>query len=391
MIGMKVSRRDFARAVGATLGASLVAPDLARAGSPAPAPPAAPPAKEIPGAPPAAAVRLDSNENPYGPSPQALEAMRRSQSVAARYPDALETRVIETIASQHGVSPEQVILGCGSGEVLRIADLAFLGPGRTVVAAEPTFEAVLHHARVLRAEPTKVPLTADHRHDLPRMAAACDERTGLVYLCNPNNPTGTIVTGDELQAFFERAPKTATLLVDEAYHHFVEDARYKSAGEWIGKVPNLLLVRTFSKIYGLAGMRLGYGIGSRETIAAMQPHQIWSNANASVLEAALASLEDKGLLPRYRQAMNGTRRWLCAELEKDGRSFIPSEANFVMIDVGGDVAPVIASLKARGVLVGRKFPSLPSWLRVSIGTPEEMQRFLAGLRVVVPRKEIRAA
>ena len=392
MLGMKVSRRVFARAFGATLGASLVAPELARAGASAPASANAPPVKEAPRTAPATGtVRLDSNENPYGPSPQALEAMRRSQSVAARYPDALETRLTEAIAALHGVAADQVLLGCGSGEILRMADLAFLGPGKEVVAAEPTFEAVLHHARVLRAEPTKVPLTADHRHDLPRMAAACGERTGLVYVCNPNNPTGTIVTEDEMQAFFERAPKTATLLVDEAYHHFVEDTRYKSASEWIGKVPNLLVVRTFSKIYGLAGMRLGYGIGSRETIAAMQPHQIWSNANAAVLEAALASLEDKGLLPRYRQAMNGTRRWLCAELEKDGRSFIPSEANFVMIDVGGDVAPVIASLKGRGVLVGRKFPSLSNWLRVSIGTPEEMQRFMAGLRAVVPRKEIRAA
>jgi len=391
MIGMKVSRRDFARAVGATVGASLVAPDLTRAGSSTPAPPVAPPAKEAPGAPPAGSVRLDSNENPYGPSPQALEAMRRSQSVAARYPDAVERRVTEAIASLHRVSAEQVILGCGSGEVLRMADLAFLGPGKGVVAAEPTFEAVLHHARVLRSGPTKVPLTADHRHDLPRMAAACDERTGLVYLCNPNNPTGTIVTGEELQAFFGRAPKSATLLVDEAYHHFVEDPRYRSASEWIGKVPNLLVVRTFSKIYGLAGMRLGYGIGSEETIAAMQPHQTWSNTNASVLEAALASLEDPGLLPRYRLAMNGTRRWLCAELEKDGRPFIPSETNFVMIDVGSDVAPVIAALREREILVGRKFPSLATWLRVSIGTPEEMQRFMTGLRAVVPRRDSRAA
>jgi len=391
MIGMKVSRRDFARAFGATLGASLVARDLARAGSSTPAAPAAGPAKEAPGGPPAGTVRLDSNENPYGPSPQALEAMTRSQAVAARYPDAVEDRVKEAIASLHGVTPEQVLLGCGSGEILRIADLAFLGPGKAVVAAEPTFEAVLHHARVLRSEPTKVPLTADHRHDLPRMAAACSERTGLVYVCNPNNPTGTIVTGDELQAFFERAPRTATLLVDEAYHHFVEDPRYRSASEWIGKVPNLLVVRTFSKIYGLAGMRLGYGVGTRETIAAMQPHQIWSNANAAVLEAALASLEDPGLVPRYRRAMNGTRSWLCAELEKDGRAFIPSQTNFVMIDVGADVAPVIAAFKGRNVMVGRKFPSLPHWLRVSIGTPEEMQTFMAGLRAVAPRKESRAA
>lgn len=379
MIGTKVSRRDFARAVGATLGASLLAPDLARAGT-------SPSAK-----PPAATIRLDSNENPYGPSPKALEAMERSQAVAARYPDALEDKVVAAVAALHGTAPDQVLLGCGSGEILRIAGLAFLGPGRKVVAAEPTFEAVLRHARVMRAEPIKVPLSADHRHDLPRMAAACDGRTGLVYVCNPNNPTGTIVTRDEMATFLERVPKTATVLVDEAYHHFVESPRYASASEWIGKVPNLLVVRTFSKIYGLAGMRLGYGVGRKETIEAMRPHQIWSNANAAVLEAALASLEDPGLVPRYRRAMNETRRWLCSELQKDGRVVIPSEANFVMIDIGSDVEPVIAALRARDILVGRRFPSLPAWLRVSIGTPEETRIFLAGLRAVVPRKETRAA
>lgn len=186
MIGTKVSRRDFARAMGATLGASLgaslVAPDLARAGSSTPAAPVAPPGKDPQSGLPAGTVRLDSNENPYGPSPQALEAMDRSQAVAARYPDALEDKVLEAIAALHGTTRDHVILGCGSGEILRIAGLAFLGPGKGVVAAEPTFEAVLHHARVIRAEPIKLPLTADHRHDLPRMAAACSDRTGLVYV-----------------------------------------------------------------------------------------------------------------------------------------------------------------------------------------------------------------
>src|SRR5437879_730686 len=180
MSGQEITRRHFAGALGAALGASLVPPAPARS---APAP---------------GMVRIDSNENPYGPSPGALEAMSRSQTVAARYPDAVEERVIGALARLHGVTSDNVILGCGSGEILRMADMAFLGPGKNVVAAEPTFEAVLLYAGVTRAEPVKVPLTADHRHDLPRMAAACGERTGLVYVCNPNNPTGTIVTRDEL-------------------------------------------------------------------------------------------------------------------------------------------------------------------------------------------------
>jgi histidinol-phosphate aminotransferase len=377
-----LTRRRFAGALCASVGASLIAPGLA-----SPAAAARPRAAGKSGD----RVRLDSNENPYGPSPRALEAMRRSQGAAARYPDALEERVTEAIARLHGVGPENVVLGCGSGEVLRMADMAFLGPDRCVVAAEPTFEAVLSYARVTRAEPVKVPLTRDFRHDLPRLAAACGDRAGLVYVCNPNNPTGTIVARDELAAFLGSVPRGVVVLVDEAYHHFVEDPRYASAFEWVGKAPDLIVVRTFSKIYGLAGMRLGYGVGAKERIVAMREHRIWSNSNVAVLEAALASLKDPDHVPRQRRLMNDSRRRLRRELEKDGRRYIPSEANFVMIDVGGDVAPVIAALRERGILVGRKFPSLPNWLRVSIGTREEMEAFLGGLRAVVPAGAARAA
>ena len=373
-----LSRRHFAQVVGGGLGAWALAPRLARAGA------WALQAAQRHANLPAGAVRIDSNENPYGPSPKALDAMSRSQKVSARYPDALEDEVTGVLARLHHVDPDQVILGCGSGEVLRMADMAFLSPGKSVVAAEPTFEAVLAFARVTRADPIKVPLTSDYRHDLVRMAAACDGATGLVYVCNPNNPTGTIVLKDEMETFFQRVPRSTLILVDEAYFHFVENEGYASAFGWTAKYPNLLVVRTFSKIYGLAGMRLGYGVGSKETISAMRPHRIWSNANASVLEAALASLADTGNVAQCRRAMNGTRRALCAEMKKDGRAIIPSEANFVMIDVGEDVAPVIAALRQRNVLVGRKFPTLPNWLRVSIGTPEEMQQFVAALREVVP-------
>jgi histidinol-phosphate aminotransferase len=396
------SRRDFVRSVGAALGAAVIAPRIADAGAPvalgiaggtasrSASAPAVHAARRHAGLPPGA-VRIDSNENPYGPSAKALEAMTRSQGVAARYPDALEDEVSAMLAKLHGVTPDNVILGCGSGEILRMADMAFLGPGRSAVAAEPTFEAVLSFARVTRADPVKVPLTADHRHDLPRMAEACGDSTGLVYVCNPNNPTGTIVTRDEMKSFLDRVPKKTMILVDEAYHHFVEDSRYASAFEWMGKVPNLLVVRTFSKIYGLAGMRLGYGVASRETVEALRPHRTWSNANAAVLEAALASLADEALVPECRRAMNSTRRWLCDEMKKDGRTVIPSEANFVMIDMGADVEGIIESLRQRNVLVGRRFPSMASWLRVSIGKPEEMQQFVAALRAVVPVAPVRAA
>jgi histidinol-phosphate aminotransferase len=361
---MSVTRREFMGVAGAVVGTALVSlPSTAAVAK--------------------ARVRLDSNENPYGPSKRAQDAMAGARSIAARYPDDLEDQVAGVLAKLHGARPEGVLLGCGSGEILRMADLAFLGPGRTVVAADPTFEAVLAFARVTKAEATKVPLTADFRHDLPKMAAACGERTGLVYVCNPNNPTGTIVKRAELAAFVAAVPESAVVLVDEAYHHFVEDPDYGSAMELVSKRPNVVVARTFSKIYGLAGMRLGYAVGPDDKIAAMRPHKNWSNANAAVLEAALASVDDADHVKQQRRLMNDTRRWLCEELKKDGRTTIPSETNFVMIDVGGDVAPIIEAMRSRQIFVGRRFAALPSWLRVSIGTREETSAFLDALREIV--------
>jgi len=385
MIRSSLNRRQFTTALGAGLGAALVeGPFGARradAGRPSTGP----------GNTPADAVLLNSNENPYGPAASALDAMTKSESVAARYPDAAEARLTEAIARMHGVAPDRVVLGCGSGEVLQMADMAFLGPGKKVVVAEPTFEAVLGYARVTKAEPVKVPLTADFRHDLPRMAAACDAGTGLVYVCNPNNPTGTIVTKDELGFFLERVPRTVSILVDEAYHHFVDDPRYASTFEWIDKAPNLVVVRTFSKVYGMAGMRLGYAVSSKENTEALRAHAAWSNANAAVLAAALASLAEPDHVPRQRSINRETRDWLCRELERDGRRYIPSHANFLMVDVGGDVQPLIDSFRERRILVGRKFPSLPNWLRVSMGTKPEMQAFVDALRAIAPARAARAS
>ncbi len=380
MLNAPVSRRQFALTMG-TAAAALAAPRLLESVAHA----------SLPEGMPASTIQLDSNENPYGPSAKALEAITQSQGVASRYPDGMIDRVRQAIARLHGVEPSQVALGCGSTEILRIADTAFLDPEKNVVAAEPTFEAVLDYARVTRADPVKVPLTSDFRHDLPRMAAACTSKTGLVYVCNPNNPTGTIVTREELAVFLKRVPDSTIILVDEAYHHYVEDPRYASTFEWMNKAPNLIVTRTFSKAYGLAGMRLGYAVGSRELIAAMKRHLLDDNANAAVLAAALVSLGDTDHVAGQRRLNNDTRRWLCAELAKDGSRTIPSQTNFVMIDTGGDVQPVIEQFRARGILVGRRFPSLSNWLRVSIGTRPEMEAFLVAFRAIVSATAARAA
>src|SRR5262245_59149461 len=261
-----ISRRAFVGTLGLAAGASLLDASLARAA-----------AANGSHSQTASPILLNSNENPYGPSPKALAALVAANSLANRYPDDGEVAMQTAIAKHHNVAPEQIVLGCGSSEILQMADLAFTGPGRTAVAAEPTFEAVLRYAKVLRAEPVTVPLTPDFCHDLATMAGACRADAGLVYVCNPNNPTGTIVSGDELASFAARVPVATTILVDEAYVHFVETPSFRSALDLIAAHPNVVVARTFSKIYGMAGLRLGYAVGSRERIAEMAKYATSSN------------------------------------------------------------------------------------------------------------------
>ena len=337
------------------------------------------------------AIHLNFNENPYGPSPKALGALDSCGPVAARYPHATYLQLTDALAKNYNGSRENIALGCGSTEILRCVDMAFLGPGKNIVVAQPTFEAVLEYARITQATPVRIPLTADHRHDLPKMAAACTSKTGVVYVCNPNNPTGTIVTREELASFVPAVPRSTLILVDEAYFDFADDPHYGSVAEWTQKYPNLVIARTFSKIYGMAGMRLGYAVGAKETIARIREQALQDNGNAAVLAAGLASLNDTDHVLSCRDKMNGTRRWLCGELAKDGRSYIPSQSNFVMIDMHTDVQPIIDQFAARNILVGRRFPSMNNFLRITIGTQQETETFVAALREIAPARDSKAA
>ena len=367
------SRREFSRIVAQSLAAAFAAPH-------APFPLDA--AQRQPT--PAGAVRLNFNENPYGPSPKARAALADCSPMANRYPDEAYRQVIAALAQKYNVQSENIILGCGSTEILRAADDAFLDPSKNVVAAAPTFEAVLDYARVLHSNAVPIPLTPDHRHDLPKMAAACTSKTGVAYVCNPNNPTGTIVARDELAAFVQSVPPTTLIVVDEAYYDFADDPRYSSAVEFIPAHPNIIVAHTFSKIYGMAGMRLGYAIGAKEPIARLREQLVKDNGNAAVLQAALVSLADNDHVASCRAQLNGTRQWLCAELTNDPRPFIPSQANFVMLDMGADVKPIIELFRARNIIVGRRFAAMPNFLRVTIGTQQETESFLAALREIAP-------
>lgn len=373
------SRRDFSRTLG-SLAVALTAPRL---------PLTLDDRRNIAVA--ENSIHLNFNENPYGPSPKALRALDSCGPTAARYPHATHVQLTDALAKNYNVSRDNIALGCGSTEILRCVDMAFLAPGKNIVVAQPTFEAVLEYARVTQAEPVKISLTADHRHDLPKMAAACTSKTGVVYVCNPNNPTGTIVTRDELAQFIPAVPASTLILVDEAYFDFADDSRYGSVAEWTLKYPNLVIARTFSKIHGMAGMRLGYAVGAKETIARISAQALQDNGNAAVLAAGLASLSDTEHVLSCRDKLNGTRRWLCGELAKDGRSFIPSQTNFVMIDMGTDVQPIIDQFATRNILVGRRFPSMNNFLRITIGTQQETETFVTALREIAPARGSKAA
>jgi histidinol-phosphate aminotransferase len=335
-------------------------------------------------------IHLNYNENPYGPSPAALAALTRTPWSAARYADDREPELVAELARLHRVSPDGIVLGCGSTEILKMVADAFVGPGQTVVAAEPTFEVIFDFVGIARPRSRKIPLTTDHRHDLEQMARACAGRRGVVYVCNPNNPTGTIVPRAELERFVARVPRSMMVVIDEAYHDFAEDPQYASSDALVASAPNVVVVRTFSKIYGLAGMRLGYAVSSPANADALQRRRVPVNINAAVLDAGLASLREPGYFDTQRRRFNDTKRWLYAELERDGRRYIKSEANFLMIDIGSDIGPLVAAFKARGMLVGRRFPSMPTWLRISIGTQEQIGTFVTLLRELAPAKRAAA-
>ena len=326
-------------------------------------------------------VRLSSNENPYGPSAAALKAMTDGFSLAWRYPDEYADMLADELARGHNVLLDQVLLGDGSGEILKLCSAAFTNRDKKLVIGNPTFEAIARHAGVANAEVVKIDLTSDYRHDLQKMLAA-SAGAGLIYICNPNNPTASITPKNEISEFLAKLSPTTIVLVDEAYHHYVESKDYESVIPLVKQYPNLIVARTFSKIYGMAGLRCGYCVTQRANIATMKTHQIWDSVNIMALVAALASLKDAEHVARGRKLNSEVKTSLCAELDQLGYRYIPSHANFMMIDLRREVRPIIDSLRTRGLEVGRLFPALPNFMRVTIGTDSQMKSFLTAFKAV---------
>jgi histidinol-phosphate aminotransferase len=370
---ISISRREFTRLLGIGAAAATLRPPVSFGGKAFSSPAGA----SAPGV-----VRLSANENPYGPSARALEAMNEAFHLAWRYPDEQNQLLIDSLAKLNGVNHEQILLGDGSSEVLEICAAAFTDKSRKLVAADPTFEAILNYAKAVGAEVVKVPLTTtSYAHDLPKMGAAANN--GLIYICNPNNPTASITPKDELHTFIAQTPRDTTILVDEAYFHFAESPEYESVIPLVKDRPNLIVARTFSKIYGMAGLRCGYCIGQKETIDRMRPHQMWDSVNCMALAAAKVSIGDADQVRNGQRRNSETRGFTVTELDQMGYKSIPSQANFIMVDVKRPVVPLIQSLKERNVQVGRLFPALPNYMRVTIGKKSEMEMFLSAFQEAI--------
>jgi histidinol-phosphate aminotransferase len=328
-------------------------------------------------------AKLASNENPYGPPDSVLKAMTNAFKYANRYsyPDG---DIVAAIAKHHGVPPENVMLGAGSGEILDVAGTTFLMDDKKIVGAEVSYDVLYQHVTALKADQIKIPLLPDYRQDIPATIAAVRDNyrdVGFVYLCSPNNPTGRIVTKQEVAQLLDAIPHDVPVLIDEAYHHFVDDPNYASSVHYVLEGRQVIVARTFSKIAALAGMRLGYAIAPRALIQRMRPYSVGS-INAIVKWGGVAALNDVAGQARVKQVTLDLRKKTAAELQGLGYSVVPSDANFFMVHIRRPVQPVVAEFRKKGVLVGRPFTGMPEHLRVSIGTPEEMGRFMVAFKEI---------
>ncbi len=324
---------------------------------------------------PGGPILLNSNENAYGPFPSVL-AMKNPFQDANRYPDRGYDKLIERIAAMHNVKADQVTLGCGSTEILKVAASAFTGPGKKLVMASPTFEAIEFYAKAANAEVVKIPLAATYSHQLVQMAEAVGKNGGLIYICNPNNPTASVTPRRSLEIFIRNLPPDTYVLMDEAYHDFVPVAAdYISFLATPVDPDRVIVARTFSKIYGMAGLRLGYAVTSAKNSKAMAAHKLEDSTNILALRAGLTSLENED----DRKAAilrNGFDR---DEFQRQATSrklqVIPSWTNFVMFNTQRPIRTVIDYFKNNNIRIGRPFPPMDTYARVSLGQPVEMKAF----------------
>jgi histidinol-phosphate aminotransferase len=325
------------------------------------------------------AIKLASNENPLGPSPMALTVLAETAAILHRYPDGGANRLRAALADRYKLTSDHVILGNGSDEILGLLARAFLSPGDEAVMADQTFVIYKMEVTAAHGVPMIVPLK-QWRHDLPAMLRAITTRTRLVFICNPNNPTGTMASADDVTAFMQRVPDDVIVVFDEAYYEYVQDQHFPNSLHWVMQRRNAIVLRTFSKIYGLAGLRVGYGLTTPDIVGYLNRIRPPFNVNTVAQRAALAALADDEHVARSRALNAAEMDTVRAGLAALGFEPLPSQANFLLFDVGRDGRAVFEALLREGIIVRHIEGRL---IRVTIGLPEENRYFLDALKKVL--------
>ena len=320
-------------------------------------------------------IRLDRNENPYGPPESAAVAMRESLNNPNRYPDGSDA-LQERIASHHKVKAEQIVLGCGSTEILRMAADAFLSPGTKLIVATPTCPLPASFARQKGVEVVEVPLAKDHSHDLQAMLGRADSATGMVYICNPNNPTGNLTPRQNLDDFLHRLAPNIPVVIDEAYHHYVAPTpTYASFLDRPAADERMIVVRTFSKIYGFAGLRIGYALAPPPLARRLSTFRLPFGENVVGISAAMSALDDAEFVRRMADRNRDDRQSFFNNADVRYVRVNDSQTNFVLVKLDHPIDEIIEHFRRNNILVGPRFPRLDDFLRVSIGRPEESKAF----------------
>jgi histidinol-phosphate aminotransferase len=333
-------------------------------------------------------IKLASNENPLGPAPASIAVMQQMINKVSTYPDGNCYYLKNALAEVHSLSPAHFIVGNGSDEVIKLIAEAFLDEGEEAIVADPTFSEYDFAVKIMGGSTVVVP-TKNLTHDLEAMAAAVTDKTKLVFVCNPNNPTGTKVGKDEVNQFLDRLPEGVITVFDEAYYEYVTEEDYPQTLDFVHEGRDVIVLRTFSKIYGLAGLRIGYGVAKPELIGMLMRVKEPFNVNMLAQAAALAALGDQDHVVRSRQLNDEGKTYLYGEFDRLGLPYMPTHANFVWVQIKADCKEVFGKLLRRGVIVrtGDIFGA-PDVIRVTIGTPPQNKRFIEALTEVLTEEGV---
>ncbi len=327
-------------------------------------------------------VRLCYNENPYGPSENMRNAMIKAFDQAYMYPTGTINELKDLLATELGVTTDHIVITAGSREGLKAAGITYAGYGKEVIACSPTYKALMDYAARFGGYVNSVPLNDDLAYDLPEIEKRISNHTGLVFLCNPNNPTGTLLDGNEVRAFCERVSGETMVFADEVYYDYIAEPGYPSMIELVKEGLNVIVARTFSKIYGLAGARVGYLV-ARPEIAQRLNQNLQASSNNIACSAAIAAIKEKSFFDFSLQKNNEAREYVYTLCDELSLKYKRSHTNFVFFHTGIDIDELIPKMAAEGVLIGRPFPPLTDWCRISTGKMEEMEAFGAALKRVI--------